>query len=305
MSENRKTDNLKEDPPLSGQDWTVVSFVAPEDMVAKKKLHYVNNFMVSDINKTISAQATQMAKYLSAKLNKNLSDVLDKLSSSVDEDDKRVHDILKRQMEDIVVDEDEYVNECRRKYELDDQEIMDRYKVYVTENRQKMDREFDEAYDHVTSVRGIKVRGCFQRYEEARKHAKLMRDNVEPAIHAFVAPVGKWLPLDIDADEAQEQEYNEKALQDLMGKYHEGVHARNAHYADRKREMEDTAQRNNKMTAREHAQQVLRERRNKKMKAELEALKMAGDEDAGFAELKKSKKKKRKNKKKETNIEKD
>ena len=83
----------------------------------------------------------------------------------------------------------------------------------------------------------------------------MLRDSVEPAIHTFVAPVGKWLPVDFEADEAQEQEYMLPQLNDLMKKYHEGMHARDVHYQDRKREMEEKATSSNKKTYRD----VLRE----------------------------------------------
>ena len=63
------------------------------------------------------------------------------------------------------VDEDEFVDECRRKYELDEEEIMDRYKVYIAEHRQRLDREFDEAHDDAVSTRGFKVRGSYQVYK--------------------------------------------------------------------------------------------------------------------------------------------
>lgn len=303
MTERRR-DYLKEDPPVTGQDWAVVSFVAPEDMVTKKTLHYVNRFMVADINKTITAQAIQMAKFLNASMRSKIDDVLDKLRSSVDDDDKRVYEILSKRYKEMEIAEDDFVGECRRKYELDEEEISDRYKIYLVENRQQIDREFDEAHDHVSSVRGIKVRGCYQDYKDAQARAKFVRDNIEEAIHAYVAPVGKWLPLDFDADEAQDQDYMLPQLNDLMQKYHENIHARNAHYNERKRELEASAHDGNKKTMKERLQQTLRERKNAKMRAELEAVRNAGVDGAPAptpapTEIKKTKKKTKKTKKTE------
>lgn len=293
MSEERKTDYLKEDPPVPGQDWAVVSFVAPEEMVAKKTLHYVNRFMVADINKTITAQAIQMAKFLNASMRTKIDNVLDKLRSSVDDDDKCVYEILSKRYKEMELVEDDFVGECRRKYELDDEEISDRYKVYLTENRQQIDREFDEAHDHVNSVRGIKIRGSYLKYEDAKARAKFVRDNIEEGIHSFVAPVGKWLPLDFDADEAQDQEYMLPQLNELMQKYHENIHARNAHYQERRRDLETSAHDGNKKTMKQRLQETLRERKNAKMRNELESLQAAGAEDVpAQTTVKKTKKKK-------------
>lgn len=272
MSETREVDYLKEDPPLSGQDWAVISLIAPEDMVSKKNLYYTNHFMVNDINKTITAQAIQMVKYLSVKFRNNLSSVMDRLQNSLDDDDKRLHELLQKACKDIEVDEDEFVGECRRKYELDEEEITDRYKIFIAENRQQLDREFDDAHEHVPSTRGIKVRGSYQRFEEAKTRAKYLTESVEPAIHAFVAPVGKWLPVDFETDEAQDQEYQLPQLNDLMKKYHDNIHAKQMHYQERKQAMEESARSDNKQSIKQRLQEKLRQRRNQKMKAELEAI---------------------------------
>ena len=298
-----QTDYLKEDPPITGQDWTVLSIVSPNDMVSLKNLYYSNHFMVNDINKTITAQAVQMAKFLNAKLRSNISDVLDKLQASVDDDDKRAYDILNKRYSDMEVDEDEFIDECRRKYELDEEEIMDRYKVYIAEHRQRLDREFDEAHDDAVSTRGFKVRGSYQRLQDARARAKMLRDSVEPAIHTFVAPVGKWLPVDFEADEAQEQEYMLPQLNDLMKKYHEGMHAKDVHYQDRKREMEEKANSNNKKTYRDVLREKLRQKRNEKMKRELDELQQMQDGTTQITKNQaatKSKKTRRSRKKKNT-----
>ena len=115
-------DYLKEDPPLARQDWVVISFVAPEDKVVLRNMHYANRFLVGDINQTISAQALQMSKYLNSKIRNQMDDVLERLKSSVDEDDQRTYAILNAQLQKLELDEEEFVDElslihiwrCRR-----------------------------------------------------------------------------------------------------------------------------------------------------------------------------------------------
>ena len=295
-----KKDYLKQDPILPGQDYAVVSFVNPTDHGLGKQLHYVNSFMVSDVNKTITAQAIQMVRKLKVDMRKNIEEVLDKLKYSVDEEDKAMSRILEKRFRDMEIDEDAYVEDCRRRYGIDQEELLDKYKIYLSGERTRLDREYDEANDNQTSLRGFKVRGIFARLDDARDRAKYVRDNVEAAVHAFVVPVGTWFPVDMDADEVQDQDYMLPQLNELMGKYHEGTHARNAHYQERKREMEESAAQGNKQTTKSRLQEKLRQKRNLKMRNELaEFEKLTTGEpvtQSGVAEPKKSKRKRTKKK---------
>lgn len=276
-----KTDNLKQDPVIHGQDYCVFSFVNPKDQVLGKLLYYVNNFMVDEINKTQVSQATQMARKLQVTMRNKINGVLDKLKHSVNETDKMISEILEKNFRDMCVDEDEYVEECRRKFLLNEEELTDKYKMYLVNSRTKLDVEYDRANDHRTSVRGIKFRGAYARYEDARERAKYLRDNVEQSIHTFVIPVGTWVPLDMEADEVQDQDYMLPELNELMGKYHEGVHARNQFYTDRKREMEEAAHASVKENTKERLRRKLREKRNKKMKDDIANMqKLTGNEES-------------------------
>jgi hypothetical protein len=232
-----KVDYLKEDPLMSGQNFCVVSFVNPKDKVTQKHLHYVNNFMAADINRTLTAQAVQMAKKLTVDMRSNINTVLDTLKDSLDPEDKHLSSILEERFREMTIDEDKYVTDCQRAYTISQEEITDKYKIYLSENRMSLDDQFDKANDSVTSLRGFKVRGAFNRVDDAKARAKLLRDTVEPAIHTYIVPVGAWFPVDMDADEVQDQDYMLPQLNELMGKYHEGVQARNQHYQERKLEM--------------------------------------------------------------------
>lgn len=277
MSYDPKKDYLKQDPVIPGQDYCVFSFINPKDHVLSKQLHYTNNFMVSDINKSITAQAIQMVRKLQVDMRKKVEDVLDKLKYSVDEEDKAMSRILEKRFREFQIDEDQYVEECRRRYELDEEELLDKYKIFLANERTRLDREYDEAHNHQTATRGIKFRGSYGRLDEARDRAKYVRDNVEPGIHAYVIPTGVWVPIDMEADEVQDQDYMLPQLNELMGKYHEGTHARNQHYQERKREMEEDA---HKTSTRAQLQQKLKERRNAKMRKEMaEFEKLAGGKE--------------------------
>jgi hypothetical protein len=298
---SRKTDCLKEDPPVPNQDWSVISFIAPEDMVEKKNIYYINNYLVSEINQSLSAQAQHMAKFLSVQMRKKIEYQLEKLESSIDEDDKRLHKMLSDKYKEMEIDEDEFVTECRRRYEMDGEEIMDKYKIFLVKNRTRLDNEFDEAHEDVPSTRGVKVRGNYPSLKKAKDRAKQMQE-FEPALHTFVAPVGKWLPLNVDADEAQEQEFFLDDLNNVMGRHLESVAAGQAEFEKRKNEQTKEAKRHARMNTKERLRAKLKDQKNAKMKAEIEEIRNAATaEGPEFSEVSGTttiKKKKRRRKKK-------
>ena len=267
-------DHLKQDPIINGQNYVVVSFVNPKDKVVEKNLYYANQFMINDINSCLNAQAIQMAKKLSVDMSNKISDVLERLKSSVDEEDKHIYKILTEKYREMQIDEDEYVEECRRQYTIDNEEILDKYKIFLAENRTKMDHAFDKANDDASSLRGFKIRGAFSRFEDARDRAQFLRDNVEPGIHAYVVQMGTWFPVDMEADEVQDQEYMEAELNDLMGKYHEGMHARDKFFNERKQEMKANPEPvGGKLSVKERLQKKLQDRQNQKVKTEVDDFK--------------------------------
>lgn len=276
----QKIDYLREDPPLHNQDWCVISFVNPKDKVTEKNIFYINNFFMADVNKQIEATSMHVVKKANAELTNRLKDKMDMLKSSVNEDDKVVYQILNTAFKGILLNENEFIDECTRKYKLNQEELMDRYKVYLTENRSQLDREFESVFGDATSVRGVKFRGSFASYKDAERHAKNMRE-FEPGHNVYVMPTGKWGPIDFEADEVQNQDYLNDQLNTLMGKYHENIHQRNQFYAERKREMLDDAQNKNKMTTKQRLQEKLRQKRNEKIRQEIADARSANEGNPG------------------------
>jgi hypothetical protein len=279
-ADTSKADNLKQDPVLSGQNYAVVSFVNPKDKVLEKNLYYLNQFLIKEINNSLTAQATQMAKKLIVEMNTKINDTLDKLKSSVDEEDKHIYKILNDRYRSMSLDEDEYVEECRRQYSLEGEEILDKYKIFLSENRTKLDHTFDEANDHACSLRGFKVRGSYARFEDARDRAQFLRDSVEPLVHAFVVQVGTWFPVDMEADEVQDQDYMLPKLNELMGKYHEGMQARDKFFHERNQELmtNPTPTRGN---VKERLKKKLQERQNEKINKEISEFKQLSGSGSG------------------------
>lgn len=269
MSETR--DYLKEDPPIYGQEWVCLSFLDPEDMVEKKIIHSINKFLCNNINQEISAMSVQMSKYINVMLRKQMEETFDRLMSSRNETDNRLYELLSEVFhEKILLDEDEVTNKCRRQYSIDNEEIMDKYKIFKVEHQMELDREFDDMYENAPSIRGFKVRGTYQDIRDAKDRCEFLRNEVEPAHHVFIAPVGKWTPWNPDPDSVRDQERGVSALNNLMKNYQDNVHQKNLHFKQRKEEMVERANMSNKDKQKQRMRDKLIARRNAKQRQELE-----------------------------------
>lgn len=87
-------------------------------------------------------------------------------------------------------------------------------------------------------IRGLKVRGVYETYEEATERAKSLRDT-DKHFHVFVGEVGKWLPWDPEPDSKQvkDAEYAENELNNLMKAYRKNQQAAQQFEETRKSEM--------------------------------------------------------------------
>ena len=72
--------------------------------------------------------------------------------------------------------------------------------------------------DSKETMSTLKVRGCYESFEEASKRGEFLR-NIDPHINVYVGEVGKWLPFDDDPEKAKQQEYQNKQLNNLMKGY--------------------------------------------------------------------------------------
>lgn len=99
-----------------------------------------------------------------------------------------------------------------------------------TKNIKNMDK--NEKYE----IKGLKIRGVYNDYEEATKRAEFLR-NLDPSFDIFIGEVGKWLPCDIDIEKAKDRHYAEKELNDIMKTYKEDLKCVKEMESDRKKDM--------------------------------------------------------------------
>lgn len=180
-------DLLDEDKPIAGQKFVCISFVSPEKILKQKELYYFENFLKHfDFAKSME-KFNQFLNFVSYKYN-------------IDS-------------EKIMNDYQEFINSEREN--LINTTIEDDYKNFLDSKEETLEKEFGEQYSFQTSVRGIKVRGCFPTQEEAELRCKMLRE-VDPNHDIFVGPVGMWMPWEPDAYKTGKVEYLEKELNELM-----------------------------------------------------------------------------------------
>lgn len=74
-------------------------------------------------------------------------------------------------------------------------------------------------------ILGIKVRGVFETYEDAKSNADRLQ-KLDKYHNIFVGEVGKWLPFDVDIAEMETEDdpvYREKALNQYMKSYKDSL----------------------------------------------------------------------------------
>jgi len=200
-SENPKyIDLLEEDKPIAGQKFACVSFVSPENILKQKNVYLFEEFLKHfDLTKSIE-KFTQFLNFVSYK-----------------------HDI---EFEAIMKDFQEFLKSEKSK--LTDTNVADDYKNFLDAKEEHLIEQFNITNNFQTSVRGLKIRGCYSTQQEAELRAKLLRE-IDPNHDVYVGPVGMWMPWEPEAYKTGRVEYMEDELNQLMKEKNENEkHARDA-----------------------------------------------------------------------------
>lgn len=188
-SENEKyVDLCDEDPVIAGQKFVCVSFISPETILKKRELYLFNQFVKQwDMNKSMSKFGDFMS-FISVKYNINTENLT-----------KDYNEFIKE--EEIIIKESSQV-------------VEDDYKNFLDKDEDRLNAIFDKRNKFQTSVRGLKVRGCFPTQEEAETNCKKLRQN-DPNHDIYVAPCGIWLPWEPTYYKLNKVDYLEPELNKL------------------------------------------------------------------------------------------
>jgi len=180
-------DLLEEDKPISGQKFTCISFVSPENILKQKNHFFFEEFLKHyDFSKSVQ-KFSQFLNFVAYKYNMDFDRIMEDFQ-----------EFLQSEKDDIP-----------KNY------ISDEYKNFLDANEERLDGEFNKAYEFQTNVRGLKVRGSYSTQAEAEFRCKMLRE-VDPNHNVYVGPVGMWMPWEPEAYKTGRVEYLEDELNQLM-----------------------------------------------------------------------------------------
>merc|ERR1711991_1230005 len=171
--------------PIPGQNYVCISFLSPDDIIKQKELFLFNKFV------------NQRCGDLENKIEEIIKDSSDPLKNKI---------------------QTEITNQLREQLKFNYNQFKDKYDDFKYKFNDDLNAAFDKIADKKTSVRGVKVRGCYDNYGEAERRAKELQRS-DRSFHVFVGQVGYWLPWDPVADHVQNEEYLEEQLNTLMSEY--------------------------------------------------------------------------------------
>lgn len=124
-----------------------------------------------------------------------------------------------------------FLKSMAEKYDLKEEDLMDKYKDFLFANQEKLEEKFYEENDFRTTVRGLKVRGVYDTLREAQVRSKVLQRK-DPAFNVYVGQVGYWLPWDPNPLKIDNQEYAEQQLNELVKKYKENQEMKDQHFQE-------------------------------------------------------------------------
>jgi hypothetical protein len=189
---------LDEDKPIRGQNYVLVSFVSPEDVIANKEAYYFSRF-IDQFGKDMNTLFTGIqAKYPDAK------DLIDTVKNN-------------------------------HLYISDVNEMQEQYKFFKSTNSADVEADYHRDNNFQTTIRGLKVRGVFDTLEEAKNRSEFLK-KVDNKFNIFIGQVGVWCPWSPNPNDINNQEYSESQLNTLMKKYKENMDNKDIMFEKRKQE---------------------------------------------------------------------
>tara|TARA_B100000700_G_C14955844_1_gene813950 strand:- start:31 stop:774 length:744 start_codon:yes stop_codon:yes gene_type:complete len=135
-----------------------------------------------------------------------------------------------------------YLKHSNKDYDLTFEDFEKKWTNFMYSNEQNIEDEFSELVDFRTSVRGLKIRGSYDTYREAKvKAARLQK--VDRAHHVFIGQVGYWMPWDPTPDAIEDQEYLNSQLNTLVHEYKKNQQYRDEVFGDRVQQSKEDAAR--------------------------------------------------------------
>jgi hypothetical protein len=173
-----------------------MSFISPEDVILQKEVVFFNKYIESFTSEMDLLLKNLMEKY---------------------PNDSGLFDVIRENNSHI----------------FSASELQEQFKFFKSINGQKLESEYHIEHKFQTSIRGIKVRGVYDTFEEADIRSKVLK-KMGDKHNIFVGQVGCWCPWSPNPEDLENQEYSETQLNTIMKKYKENQDNRDVFYNERK-----------------------------------------------------------------------
>lgn len=209
-------DYLDSDPAIRGQKYVCLSFVSPEDAIKNKEAFFFKKYL-----ETFSQDLTTLFENSRETFKENLTFV-DALHGLQD----------------------------RYSHLFKGDKLQEEYDFFKGTHADHLETEFLEKNDFQTTIRGLKVRGCYETFKEADIRAQVLK-RMDGRFNVFIAEVGCWCPWSPNPEELENQEYAEAQLNTLVKKYYDNQHEKDQFFQERKEHLRTKALEENKQKQRQ------------------------------------------------------
>jgi hypothetical protein len=199
----KQEDYLDEDKPIRGQNYALISFLSPEDVLKEKEVYYFSKFL--------------------DKFGKDMKTLLDSLENKYPDSADLVKTI-----------------KSNHEYIFNSDELDEQYKFFKSVNSADIESEYHKKNNFKTSMRGVKIRGVFDTIEEAKKRSEFVK-KFDSKFDIYICQVGCWIPWSPNPNDLAEQEYSESQLNTLMKQYKQNIDSKDEMFEERKRGMMGSA----------------------------------------------------------------
>lgn len=194
----KQIDYLDEDKKIRGQNYVLLSFLSPEDIIVNKEAYYFTRF----INQ----------------FSKDITTLLEGIQSKYPDSKDLIQTV-----------------KTNNGYMFDSNEMNEQYKFFKSVNSSEIEAEYYKDNNFQTSIRGIKVRGVFDSIDEAKNRSEFIK-KIDDKFDIFIGEVGCWCPWSPNPNDLENQEYAETQLNTLMKKYKENMESKDIMFEKRKQE---------------------------------------------------------------------
>lgn len=192
----KDVDYLDVDKKVRGQNYVLLSFISPENVLANKEAFYFSKFL--------------------EEFSKDMNTLFDGITSKFPESKEMIQTIKNNHL-----------------YISDPKEMDEQYKFFKSVNSTDIEASYHSLNNFQTSIRGLKVRGVFDTIEEAKNRSEFLK-KIDNKFDIFIGEVGCWCPWSPNPSDLQNQEFAETQLNTLMKKYKDNMDDKDALFEERK-----------------------------------------------------------------------